>query len=210
VVLLSPACASFDQFQDYEHRGRVFKELVEKLAEEGALQPAPAPPVAARDSAPGVGAQPQPDVAVPEEPPEAGRERVAETAEPSAPQKSAEVALQSQEPFEGRSEPAASEASPPDPEAAKPPAAAAEPRELVYVYEVAAEDVSYPEAVQPGPEDEFEPIILDELRPPESLEDEALPFEVRETSSQGNGRSQESDKEVATKIPKDQTRLPGI
>ncbi|MBC8166027.1 MAG: UDP-N-acetylmuramoyl-L-alanine--D-glutamate ligase [Bryobacteraceae bacterium] len=30
-VLLAPACASFDQFQSYEHRGRVFKELVRKL-----------------------------------------------------------------------------------------------------------------------------------------------------------------------------------
>jgi UDP-N-acetylmuramoylalanine--D-glutamate ligase len=32
VVLLAPACSSFDQFQDYEHRGRVFKEVVERLA----------------------------------------------------------------------------------------------------------------------------------------------------------------------------------
>lgn len=32
VVLLAPACASFDQFQSYEHRGRVFKELVRQLA----------------------------------------------------------------------------------------------------------------------------------------------------------------------------------
>ncbi len=32
VVLLAPACASFDQFQSYEHRGRVFKEVVHSLA----------------------------------------------------------------------------------------------------------------------------------------------------------------------------------
>ena len=30
-VLLSPACASFDMFSDYEQRGRIFKELVNNL-----------------------------------------------------------------------------------------------------------------------------------------------------------------------------------
>ena len=32
VVLLAPACSSFDQFENYEHRGRTFKEIVRELA----------------------------------------------------------------------------------------------------------------------------------------------------------------------------------
>ena len=32
VVLLSPACASFDQFRDYEQRGQAFRDAVEALA----------------------------------------------------------------------------------------------------------------------------------------------------------------------------------
>src|SRR5579862_472582 len=32
IVLLAPACASFDQFKSYEHRGKVFKDIVRGLS----------------------------------------------------------------------------------------------------------------------------------------------------------------------------------
>ncbi len=37
-VLLAPACASFDQYEDFEHRGRDFKGIVARLAAENAAQ----------------------------------------------------------------------------------------------------------------------------------------------------------------------------
>ena len=35
-VLLAPACASFDQFENYEQRGRIFKQLVNAAADRAA------------------------------------------------------------------------------------------------------------------------------------------------------------------------------
>jgi UDP-N-acetylmuramoylalanine--D-glutamate ligase len=43
-VLLAPACSSFDQFENYEQRGRTFKDLVARHANQSATGAAAAEP----------------------------------------------------------------------------------------------------------------------------------------------------------------------
>lgn len=38
MILLAPACASFDQFENFEHRGREFKQIVARLLAESAAE----------------------------------------------------------------------------------------------------------------------------------------------------------------------------
>ncbi|MGH9470567.1 MAG: UDP-N-acetylmuramoyl-L-alanine--D-glutamate ligase [Terriglobia bacterium] len=175
VVLLSPACASFDQFQDFEDRGRAFKEMVNQLAE---AFPPPAPEApravshdphqeprshdALRASAPAIQA------ATPAEP------RSEETATPER---------EPQRRIEWERRPAAEESrDAPQPSLGSVPAAARpEPAyvpEDPYLYETDAEEVAgsaFPEPDYNG--------AADAVFSPESVEprgEPLSPYEVRE------------------------------
>lgn len=137
-VLLAPACSSFDQFQDYEHRGQVFKDLVQDLAREVEAEPAKwkkTEPLA-----------------------------VAAPASPLAPA--------------GKLEPAVGALAS---ASLAPLRGASHSLELVYVYEVAAEEVP-PADVESPPQfaDGGSAATPESFAPLEAVEDEPLPFEARQ------------------------------
>jgi UDP-N-acetylmuramoylalanine--D-glutamate ligase len=155
VVLLAPACSSFDQFENFEHRGRVFKELVKRLAEESSrsgkhLKTRPSRrvrvPVAQAAVKPDSPLQGQPESAAPER-------------------------LSVQESM--NEDPAQSRAIEPK------PSVLTNLRELEYVYEVSAEEAHTRGACDFGAD--ADEILVDEedLAPPEEIENESLAYEVR-------------------------------
>jgi len=200
-VLLAPACSSFDQFQDFEHRGRVFKELVHALAREveeeqvsgsrdqvsgknqgrhptpgtGHLQVVSAE-TPAREPEPAVGAHRD---APPPETPRGPATPLPEAVGPGlAPASSGETPASAPEATVGAHRDA------PPPEAP----ASSRPLELVYVYEVGAEEL-------PGADLEPPPQFVDDaslpapetFAPPGTVEDEALPFEARQGAQPAAG-----------------------
>ena len=161
VVLLAPACSSFDQFEDFEHRGRVFKALVEKLAEESAGKSRGLKPPAARKV-------PDPPAAPEPAPPPAGQSAPAGPPDGSL--------LQA----------AGNDQAAPAPEEAE-PLVLTMPRELEYVYEVSAEEASAPGARDLGDPADDVSLDLADLKRLEQMEDEPLAYEVRTASAPDGG-----------------------
>jgi UDP-N-acetylmuramoylalanine--D-glutamate ligase len=253
-VVLSPACSSFDQFQDYEHRGRVFKEIVQRLAvetettartrrvEEGAriLTAAALPELAAAEplileepsaqvveppaSATGIEEpEPQPEAAEPASAALAPAAKEIVASEPVEPEAAPAEPTSAAEPAsDDAGEPAIpAQQAPPARESERVPVEVTRP-ELVYVYEVDAEEVVYADSEVPPevPEDgDAEVVSADDMPPVEVCEDEALPFEVR-ASATGSDASpdansvassgEESSDELSPDAVKPQTRLPGL
>jgi UDP-N-acetylmuramoylalanine--D-glutamate ligase len=186
VILLSPACASFDQFQDFEHRGRVFKQLVQELQLEE---------VARAEAAPAVEAAPL--AAETEKSPLLVR--LASEERPGVPPQAKGVLLHAEEaaPVPALEIAPAAESSPPvlltglaeagngsiseDAEIRHP--------ELIYVYEVGAEERAPEEAdiTFADVEENSEVAIREESGPVEAVDDDLLPFEVRITPASHGG-----------------------
>jgi len=257
-IVLSPACSSFDQFQDYEHRGRVFKEIVQRLAieaetadhsrrlEEGARilapsalrEPAPGEPPGVKASTaefaepvpPGeaVGtAEPPAEVRPPATVAPAAEEHVASKTEAAEAGTAGTTSMAEAAGVEAGEPAGPAQEAVPASEKERVPVEVKHP-ELVYVYEVEAEEFVYPDsAISPEPpaNGDTEVVATDDLPPSEVLEDEALPFEVRvgarvpSSVSAGEAAagaaSAESQPETSSEQPardavKRQTRLPGL
>lgn len=175
VVLLAPACSSFDQFENFEHRGRAFKELVQRLAEESSR----------RGSARAVlQAQVIPDRAVPR------------SAAPAVLPADPPVANAHAQPVAAQEPTSGQEASAP---AEQERLVLTAPRELEYVFEVSAEEASVQSPR--GSEEAAEDFVLnqDDLTQPESVADEGFAYEVRPGAAVGGGSSN-TTKEASAKI----------
>lgn len=163
VVLLAPACSSFDQFENFEHRGRVFKALVERLAEESSRKSSDRTAHQARKVS-AVQSATEATASLPDQPARGTSEGPSDQRDMGGSQA---VPIHS------------------EPE----PLVLSTPRELEYVFEVSAEEASahgLPDSV-----DDTDEFLLDEhnLAPIETFEDEPFAYEVRAGSGAGGHKA---------------------
>ena len=193
-VLLAPACSSFDQFKDYEERGRVFKELVKQLAKEVAAGVFRDSRLATRDSQLGTrdsqlatsDSQSVNHEAL-DEARETARTMLGKTQKPGS----------AAEASESQSTNSKSRVTNPESRVTSRESRPAEHVGLRYVYEVDA--VEHAE-VEPHLAPEEEPAIPISEGTAETLDDDALPFEAR--TAKGSPKSE-------VRGPKPETASPG-
>ena len=174
VVLLAPACSSFDQFENFEHRGRVFKALIERLAEEKLRKPS------------GRTARQEAQISAP---------RIQDAGAPSAQRPITAASETLQEPLDQQGGSEQPVRSAPGPE----PLVLTAPRELEYIFEVSAEEASAQgRAGSAEPADEFL-LNEDDLAPAEAVEDEAFAYEVRAAAQPGS-RAADAGKKASAEI----------
>ncbi|HMD87400.1 MAG TPA: UDP-N-acetylmuramoyl-L-alanine--D-glutamate ligase [Terriglobia bacterium] len=200
-VLLAPACSSFDQFKDYEERGRVFKELVKRLAKDVEAGVFRDTGLGARDTGfgtrdSGLGIRDGGDAgnATRDSASPRGVNPESPSRSPEPPTPNPEIQAPSPEPQAVPPEPAASSsesADPypvshiPNPELSRVPCPVSR-IPLTYVYEVDAVDMPASESPILPPD---EPEVYIPVSVPETLDDEVLPFEAREKKSEVEGKS---------------------
>jgi UDP-N-acetylmuramoylalanine--D-glutamate ligase len=205
VVLLAPACSSYDQFQDFEQRGRVFKELVGRLArdiESESVERTGKPEGQVRTGSPTSFPSPTTPPPVSEAEPRAG------TAEPlrektSGTQQVIEEAAPAGPEVTGQAEPEVPAGS-----WAIAPAQGSRPGEPPLAWEISAEDFPVGK-IEPAPNDETEP-ELQQRQAPRALErpeDELMPFEAR-ADEQGAAAVASTDSDLRNEGATDETKAP--
>ncbi len=208
-VLLAPACSSFDQFKDYEERGRVFKELVKGLGTRDTGHGIRDTGLGTRDSGDAIrdAAQETGDTGLGTRDSESGirDSSIAQSANPEliSPSPESEVPCpvsrvpcpelsgvpspesrvvpnsESEGPYPVSRVPCPELSPAPCPEASRVPCPVSRVP-LTYVYEVDAVDMAASELQFPQ---EDEPEVDISASTIETLDDEALPFEARDNKS---------------------------